>query len=91
VVPWLTKPRKEASRRTYSQMHPADYFEVFADMIDQGKAIDDVGARSSVTPASSTLTHAQAHQPRADVVGSYWAGAYTKRAGERGRFPRRHA
>src|SRR6185369_12817351 len=39
-----------AENAVREQMHPADEFVAFRDMIDQGKSVDDVSARFGVTP-----------------------------------------
>lgn len=56
-VPCLVKPRDEAVALSLAEnveredMHPADEFEAFAALIDQGRTVEDVAARYGVTPA----------------------------------------
>lgn len=56
-VPVVILAEDEATAASLSEnamrqdMHPADQFEAFAALIDQGKAVEDVAARYGVTPA----------------------------------------
>jgi len=60
AVPCLVRSRDEAIALSLAEnvqredMHPADQFEAFAALIDQGKGIEDVAARYGVTPAVVT-------------------------------------
>lgn len=60
AVPCLVRSRDEAITLSLAEnvqreeMHPADQFEAFAALIDQGKTIDDVAARYGVVPAVVT-------------------------------------
>jgi len=60
AVPCLVRSRDEAITLSLAEnvqreeMHPADQFEAFAALIDQGKTIEDVAARYGVVPAVVT-------------------------------------
>lgn len=54
-VPCLVRPEAEAVELSLAEnqhvpMHPADQFEAFAQMLDDGKAVEDVAAHFGVAP-----------------------------------------
>jgi ParB family chromosome partitioning protein len=55
AVPCLVRPETEAVELSLAEylhvpMHPADQFEAFAKMLDDGKAVEDVAAHFGVAP-----------------------------------------
>ena len=69
AIPCLVRPEAEAVELSLAEnlhvpMHPADQFEAFAKMLDDGKTVEDVAAHFGVAPLIVTRRMKLARVPR---------------------------